>query len=127
MTTLFNADTSDGLKITSDTSGEIALQSAGTTIATVSSTGLAMASGKTLTGDAISALAYGLFSKIDPTVVAWDKTCAFTMETNTDYTLKLMVMLNYSFSNFYYYAISYSWNRYAIWCTLLVLRALQTC
>jgi len=84
MTTLFNADTSDGLKITSDTSGEIALQSAGTTIATVSSTGLAMASGKTLTGDAISgSIAYGLFSKIDPTVVAWDKTGAFTMETNT--------------------------------------------
>ncbi len=55
MTTLINADTSDGLKLTSDTSGEIALQSAGTTIATVSSTGLAMASGKTLTGDAISA------------------------------------------------------------------------
>ena len=83
MTTLFNADTSDGLKITSDTSGEIALQSAGTTIATVSSTGLAMASGKTLTGDAISALAYGLFSKIDPTVVGWNKTGAFTLTTNT--------------------------------------------
>ena len=28
-------------------------------------------------------IAYGLFSKIDPTVVAWDKTGAFTMETNT--------------------------------------------
>ncbi len=82
MATLINADTSDGLKLTSDTSGEIALQSAGTTIATVSSTGLAMASGKTLTGDAISG-SIGLFSKIDPTVVAWDKTGAFTMETNT--------------------------------------------
>ena len=35
-------------------------------------------------GDASSgSIAYGLFSKIDPTVVAWDKTGAFTMETNT--------------------------------------------
>jgi len=50
MSTIINADTSNGLKLTSDTSGEIALQSAGTTIATVSSTGIAMASGKTLTG-----------------------------------------------------------------------------
>ena len=49
MSTIINADTSNGLKLTSDTSGEIALQSAGTTIATVSSTGITMASGKTLT------------------------------------------------------------------------------
>ena len=50
MATTINADTSDGLKLTADTSGEIELQSAGTTIATVNSTGLAMASGKTITG-----------------------------------------------------------------------------
>ena len=50
MSTIINADTSNGLKFTSDTSGEIKLQSAGTDIATVSSTGIAMASGKTLTG-----------------------------------------------------------------------------
>jgi len=48
MATTINADTSDGLKLTADTSGTIDLQSAGTTIATVSSTGLAMASGKGL-------------------------------------------------------------------------------
>ena len=54
MSTIINADTSAGLKLTSDTSGEIKLQSAGADIATVSSTGIAMASGKTLTGDAIS-------------------------------------------------------------------------
>ena len=50
MATIINADTSNGLKLTSDTSGEIKLQSAGTDIATVSSTGLTMASGKTITG-----------------------------------------------------------------------------
>jgi|TARA_R110002050_G_scaffold200120_1_gene335004 hypothetical protein len=54
MSTIINADTSAGLKLTSDTSGEIKLQSAGADIATVSSTGIAMASGKTLTGDALS-------------------------------------------------------------------------
>ena len=40
MSTLFNADTSDGLKITSDTSGEILFQSAGVTKAGVNGTGL---------------------------------------------------------------------------------------
>ena len=51
MPTIINADTSNGLKLTSDTSGQLELQSAGTTIATVSSTGIAMASGKTVSGD----------------------------------------------------------------------------
>jgi hypothetical protein len=35
MATIINADTSDGLKLTSDTSGEIQLQSAGTTAVTI--------------------------------------------------------------------------------------------
>jgi len=48
MSTIINADTSDGLKFTSDTSGEIKLQSAGTDIATVNSSGITMASGKTV-------------------------------------------------------------------------------
>ena len=48
MASILNADTSNGLKITSDTSGELKIQSAGADIATVSSTGIAMASGKTL-------------------------------------------------------------------------------
>ena len=62
MATIINADTTNGLKLTSDTSGEIELQSAGTTIATVDSTGLTMASGKLLasTGPAFSAFAEGL-------------------------------------------------------------------
>lgn len=40
MATLINADTSNGLKLTSDTSGIIQLQSGGTTKATVNSSGL---------------------------------------------------------------------------------------
>ena len=48
MSITLNADTSNGLVMTSDSSGEIKIQSAGADIATVSSTGIAMASGKTL-------------------------------------------------------------------------------
>jgi len=55
MASTINALTgSGGVAILGDTSGEIALQNNGTTIATVSSAGIAMASGKTLTGDALS-------------------------------------------------------------------------
>ena len=55
MASTINALTgSGGVAILGDTSGEIALQNNGSTIATVSSTGIAMASGKTLTGDAVS-------------------------------------------------------------------------
>ena len=55
MASTINALTgSGGVAILGDTSGEIALQNNGTTIATVSSAGIALASGKTLTGDAIS-------------------------------------------------------------------------
>ena len=39
MATIINADTSDGLKITSDTSGQIDLQSAGSTKATIDTAG----------------------------------------------------------------------------------------
>jgi hypothetical protein len=48
MSVNINADTTNGLVLTSDTSGELKLQSAGVDIATVSSTGIAMASGKGL-------------------------------------------------------------------------------
>ena len=55
MSTIINADTSDGLKFTSDTSGEIKLQSAGADIATVDSSGITMASGKAINGDIVTA------------------------------------------------------------------------
>jgi len=54
MSVNINADTTNGLVLTSDTSGELKLQSAGADIATVSSTGIAMASGKGFSGDASS-------------------------------------------------------------------------
>lgn len=45
MTALINASTSSGVVVTSDTSGSLAFQSNGTSIATISSTGLTMNSG----------------------------------------------------------------------------------
>jgi hypothetical protein len=54
MTVKINADTTNGAVITSDTSGEIELQAGGTKIATVKSTGLEMASGKTLPASALT-------------------------------------------------------------------------
>ena len=52
MSTIINADTSNGLKLTSDTSGEIELQSAGVTKAKITSSGLQNASGNPITSQA---------------------------------------------------------------------------
>jgi len=49
MSVNINADTTNGLVLTSDTSGELKLQSAGADIATVDSSGITMASGKDIT------------------------------------------------------------------------------
>lgn len=54
MACIINSDTTSGVVITSDTSGEIKLQSAGADIATVDSSGITMASGKGLSGDGSS-------------------------------------------------------------------------
>ena len=54
MSVNINADTTNGLVLTSDTSGELKLQSAGVDIATVSSTGIAMSSGMTLPASALT-------------------------------------------------------------------------
>jgi len=45
MSSIINADTTDGVKITSDTSGELKIQSAGTDIATINSNGITLSSG----------------------------------------------------------------------------------
>lgn len=50
MAITINADTSNGLVMTPDTSGQIKLQAGGADIATVSSTGITMASGKSISG-----------------------------------------------------------------------------
>ena len=52
MATIINADTSNGLKLTSDTSGDLELQSGGTTKAKITSSGLQNASGSAITPQA---------------------------------------------------------------------------
>jgi len=74
MAITLNGDTSSGLVMTSDTSGEIKLQSAGADIVTVDSSGITMASGKTIPaasltgalpaidGSALTGIASGAFN-----------------------------------------------------------------
>ena len=65
MASTINADVTNGLVLTPDTSGEIKLQAGGADIATVSSTGIAMASGKTLPASALTgSLPAGMGGKI---------------------------------------------------------------
>jgi len=80
-------------------------------------------------GDASSgSIAYGLFSKIDPTVVAWDKTGAFTMETNTGLYIEVNGDVKTIASATSITMPSLQLDRYAIWCTTAgALEALQTC
>ena len=54
MSVNINASTTNGLVLTSDTSGELKLQANGADIATVDSTGIAMAAGKTLPASSLT-------------------------------------------------------------------------
>jgi hypothetical protein len=72
MATLINADTSDGLKLTSDTSGEIQLQSAGTTAVTIDTSqraafvaGTAALPAITTTGDTNTGIFFSAADTID--------------------------------------------------------------
>ena len=65
MSVNINADTTNGLVLTSDTSGEIKLQANGADIATVDSSGITMAAGKTLPASALTgSLPAGMGGKI---------------------------------------------------------------
>jgi len=122
MSSTINADTTDGVLITSDLSGELKLQSAGTDIVTVSSTGIAMGSGKTLPASALT----GTLPAIDGSnltnlpaggkilqVVQGTKTSAFTSSSTSWTTVtglsasitpsstssKILVMCSVPYSN----------------------------
>ena len=65
MSVNINASTTNGLVLTSDTSGELKLQANGADIATVDSTGIAMAAGKTLPASSLTGtLPAGMGGKI---------------------------------------------------------------
>ena len=67
MTALINASTSSGVVVTSDTSGSLAFQSNGTTIMTVTSTGVTTQVGApafSANGSALQSLSSGTYTKI---------------------------------------------------------------
>jgi len=95
MSSIINADTTDGVKITSDTSGELKLQSAGTDIATVSSTGIAMGSGKIISSTNLAFHAYvssaqsltsGTWTKAQMDTESFDTNSNFDSTTNYRFT-----------------------------------------
>ena len=73
MAVTINADTTNGLVMTPDTSGEIKLQSAGADIATVNSSGITMASGKSVSGNPpqVTVLTSGTGTYTTPTGAAY--------------------------------------------------------
>lgn len=64
-----NADTTNGLVITSDNSGEINFQNAGSTVASIGANGITMASGKSVSGNApqVTVLTSGTGTYTTPT------------------------------------------------------------
>lgn len=102
MSVNINADTTNGLVLTSDTSGEIKLQSAGADIATVNSSGITMASGKDITG-----ITTGKILQVVQTVYTANKTYSYSSHTWTEITelattitpssasSKILIMINF--------------------------------
>jgi len=96
MSTIINADTSDGLKFTSDTSGEIKLQSAGTDIATVNSSGITMASGKDMvsTGHVLQVVQAQIATDQSTTSTSYVTSNLSASITPSSTSSKILVMLN---------------------------------
>ena len=85
MAVTINADTSNGVIITPDTSGEIKLQSAGTDIATVNSSGITMASGKAVSGGEIIQNAGPAFSAYASSTTTCSNGTFTKVNYNTEY------------------------------------------
>ena len=83
MATTINADTSDGLKLTADASGEIELQSAGVTQAKVTSSGLQNASGVAITAQS----GKNLIINGDMMIDQRNAGASVTITTNGQYTI----------------------------------------
>ena len=84
MSVNINASTTNGLVLTSDTSGELKLQANGADIATVSSTGIAMASGKGLaaTGHVLQVQYTQLTSTYSQSITGATDTALTSFEVN---------------------------------------------
>ena len=95
MSVNINASTTNGLVLTSDTSGELKLQANGADIATVDSTGITMAAGKTLPAAALTGTL-----PAGTNVISAGTAVASTSGTSIDFTSipswvkRITVMLN---------------------------------
>ena len=89
MSSIINADTSDGLKITSDTSGQIDLQSAGSTKATIDTSGnLKFDSGYGSVATAYGCRAWVNFNGRDTVAIRESKNVSSITDNGTgDYTV----------------------------------------
>jgi len=100
MATIINADTSDGLKLTSDTSGQIDFQSAGSTKATIDTSGnLKFDSGFGSVGTAYGVRAWVSFNGTDGTIQASGNVSSITDNGTGDYTVNFTTAMpdaNYS-------------------------------
>ena len=99
MASTINATTSSGIVATADNTGNLALQSAGSTIATVSSTGLAVTGTITATGSlagngpsfrasksSTQAISTSTWTKVQYTVEDWDTNSNYDNSTNYRFT-----------------------------------------
>ena len=124
MSSIINADTSDGLKITSDTSGQIDFQSAGSTKATIDTAGnLKFDSGYGSVATAYGCRAWVNFDGTGTVAIRESGNVSSITDNGTgDYTVNFttaMVDTNYAASslcgysdtgNPYRYATADSWN-----------------
>lgn len=100
MSVNINASTTNGLVLTSDTSGEIKLQANGADIATVDSSGITMAAGKTLPAAALTgSLPAGMGGKILQVVNSTTTSAATTTSSSFVTTSKSASITPSSASN----------------------------
>ena len=83
MTALINASTSSGVVVTSDTSGSLAFQSNGTSIATISSTGLTMNSGNIVVASTAAPAFLAYVTTGTPSANTWTKVSCGTKVFDT--------------------------------------------
>ena len=112
MASRINADSSNGLQLVSDSSGEIQIQSNGVTVATINSSGLSMNSG-TLAGNGPAFSAYSSSTLVIPDQVY--TTLAFNVEeydTNSCYDTSTY-RFTPNVAGYYHVNLSYNVNSIA--------------
>ena len=102
MASTINADTTNGVVVTSDTSGEIKLQSAGADVATIDSSGLSMGSGMKLTstGHILQVVNYNTTTTFSTAARSLTNVTGFNVTlTPASTTSKILVFVNFRYGN----------------------------